>query len=238
VNARLKRDTAKAPPEKQITRTLSRGKADEKLFLELEQVITGANQAKYNKYVMLDLLYRSLAAIRDINQVVEPEKETVNENIYDRAFLKIDKARRMAQQGESSMPAIFYAESLLDSFGSLISHKERRSIRKKMAYLQEMDEKGDYKENLDALNDFRKAVNDLGGVNTLMQVRKAGDICMQTDPGKANKYYRFIDEFIALFKKGEVDKASDKLREIIPEVQEITMKFAQESSVIHKDIAK
>lgn len=238
VNARLQRDNAKAPPEKQITRTLSRGKADEKLFLELEQVITGANQAKYNKYVMLDLLYRSLAAIRDINQVVDPEKETVNETIYDRAFLKIDKARRMAQQGESSMPAIFYAESLLDSFGSLISHKERRNIRKKMAYLQEMDEKGDYKENLDALNDFRKSVNDLGGVNTLMQVRKAGDICMQTDPGKANKYYRFIDEFIALFKKGEVDKASEKLREIIPEVQEITMKFAQESSVIHKDIAK
>ncbi len=238
VNARLTRDNAKAPPEKQITRTLSRGKADEKLFLELEQVITGANQAKYNKYVMLDLLYRSLAAIRDINQVVDPEKETVNENIYDRAFLKIDKAKRMAQQGESSMPAIFYAESLLDSFGSLISHKERRTIRKKMAYLQDMDEKGDYQENLDALNDFRKAVNDLGGVNTLMQVRKAGDICMQTDPGKANKYYRFIDEFIALFKKGEVDKASDKLREIIPEVQEITMKFAQESSVIHKDIAK
>jgi len=238
VHSRLKTDSENAPVEKQMTRTLSRGKADEKLFLELEKVITEANEAKYSKYVILDLLYRSLTAVRDINKVVDPEKETVNKDVYERASLKIDKAKRMAEQGESTMPAIFYAESLLDSFGSLISHKERKKIRKKMAYLQEMDEKGTYQENLDALNSFRDAVNDLGGVNTLMQVRKAGDICMQTDPGKANKYYRCIDEFIALFKKGEVDKASDKLRDIIPEVQDITMQFAQQTSVIHKDIAK
>jgi len=238
VHTQLKTDSAPAADEIQMTRTLSRGKADEKLFLELEKIITRANEAKYNKYVMLDLLYRSLTAVRDINQVIDPEKETVNESLYERASLKIDKAGKMADQGESSMPAIFYAESLLDSFGSLISHKERKKIRKKMAHLKEMDENGGYQENMDALNGFRDAVNDLGGVNTLMQVRKAGDICMQTDPGKANKYYRCIDEFIALFKKGEVDKASEKLRDIIPEVQEITMQFAQETSIIHKDIAK
>ncbi len=221
-----------------MTRTLSRGKADEKLFLELEKIITGANEAKYNKYVMLDLLYRSIAAVRDINQVIDPEKETVDESLYQRASLKIDKAQKMADQDESSMPAIFYAESLLDSFGTLISHKERKKIRNKMAHLKDMDENGTYQENLDALNDFRDSVNELGGVNTLMQVRKAGDICMQTDPGKANKYYRCIDDFIALFKKGEVDLASEKLRDIIPEVQEITMQFALQTSVIHKDIAK
>ncbi len=238
VNTRLKTDNGETSTENQMMRTLSRGKADEKLFLELEKSITDANEAKYNKYVMLDLLYRSLAAIRDINQVIDPEKETVNEDIYERASLKIDKAQQMAEQGESSMPAIFYAESLLDSFGSLISHKERKKIRKKMEHLKDMDENGTYQENIDALNIFRDSVNDLGGVNTLMQVRKAGDICMQTDPGKANKYYRCIDEFIALFKQGEVDQASEKLRDIIPEVQAITMQFAQETSVIHKDIAK
>ncbi|MDM8542193.1 Hsp70 family protein [Desulfococcaceae bacterium HSG9] len=240
VNAQLKTDTdnAETQSESQMTRTLSRGKADEKLFLELEKVITDANEAKYNKYVMLDLLYRSLAAVRDINMVIDPAKETVDESLYKRASLKIDKAQKMADQDESSMPAIFYAESLLDSFGSLISHKERKKIRKKMAYLKDMDENGNYQENVDALNDFRDSVNELGGVNTLMQVRKAGDICMQTDPGKANKYYRCIDDFIALFKKGEVDQASEKLRDIIPEVQELTMQFAQETSVIHKDIVK
>jgi len=238
VNTRLKDDNAEVPSEDQMTRTLSRGKADEKLFLELEKIITGANEAKYNKYVMLDLLYRSIAAVRDINQVIDPEKETVDESLYQRASLKIDKAQKMADQDESSMPAIFYAESLLDSFGTLISHKERKKIRNKMAHLKDMDENGTYQENLDALNDFRDSVNELGGVNTLMQVRKAGDICMQTDPGKANKYYRCIDDFIALFKKGEVDLASEKLRDIIPEVQEITMQFALQTSVIHKDIAK
>ena len=238
VNAWLKADNAEIPLESQMTRTLSRGKADEKLFLELEKVITSANEAKYNKYVMLDLLYRSIAAVRDINQVIDPAKEIVDENLYQRASLKIDKAQKMADEDESSMPAIFYAESLLDSFGTLISHKERKKIRKKMAYLKEMDENGTFQDNVEALNDFRDSINELGGVNTLMQVRKAGDICMQTDPGKANKYYRCIDDFIALFKKGEVDKASEQLRDIIPEVQEITMQFALQTSVIHKDIAK
>ncbi len=49
---------------------LSRGKADEKLYLSLEQTINDANRNKYTHYVMIDLLHRALSVIKDINRIV------------------------------------------------------------------------------------------------------------------------------------------------------------------------
>ena len=41
-----------------VSRTLSRGKADEKLLMELEETISEANEEGYTGYVMIDLIHR------------------------------------------------------------------------------------------------------------------------------------------------------------------------------------
>ena len=221
-----------------MSKTLSRGKADEKLFLSLEETITEANRSQYGEYVMIDLTHRSLSAIKDINKVVDPETGEMDESAYDRAALKIEKARKMAAENHSSRTTIYYAESVLSDFGLAISGKNRATIKKKIERLEKMDESGTYEENVNALTDLDDALDDLGGVNVLMEIKKAGDLCAESAPAKAPKFYRCIQDILKAYKDGANDRAGALLDEIMPQVRDIVHKFESRSAVIHKDIRR
>jgi molecular chaperone DnaK len=225
-------------PEVQLSKTLSRGKADEKLFMSLEETIAEANRKQYKEYTILDLLYRSLSAIKDINRVVNPETGEVDEALYERASLKVEKARKMAARGHGSKPTIYYAKSVLSAFGPAIPQKKQTLIRKGIKRLEEMDEHGTYEENVRALKHLDDALGDLGAVNGLMEIRKAGAICMKTDPAKAPKFFRYITDILEAFREKDPGRASVLLEEIWPETRTIVEKCEAKTSVIYKDITK
>jgi len=225
-------------PEIQLSKTLSRGKADEKLFMSLEETIAEANRKQYKEYTILDLLHRSLSAIKDINRVVNPKTGEVDEALYERASLKVEKARKMAARGHVSKPTIYYAESALSVFGPAIPHKKQALIRKGIKRLEEMDEHGSYEENVRALKHLDDALGNLGAVNGLMEIRKAGDICMKTDPAKAPKFFRYIADILKAFREGDPDRASVLLKEVWPETRTIVKKLEAKAGVIYKDITK
>lgn len=225
-------------PDIQLSKTLSRGKSDEKLFLSLEKTIAEANRKGYSEYTIIDFLYRSLSIIKNIHTVVNQKTGEVDEPMYKLSAMKIEKADRMATEGHNSKTSIYYANAVLHSFGPAIPPKDQADIRKKMKRLEEMDEHGTYDENVQALRNFEKSVDKLGGVNTLMQIQKAGDICMHTQPSKAPKFYRCIDDIMEEFKNGNEKKASELLIGIAPEVSAIINKYEAKTGVIHKDIAK
>jgi len=222
----------------QLSKTLSRGKADEKLFLSLEETITEANRSQYGEYVMIDLTHRSLSAIKDINNVVDPETGEVDESAHDRAALKIEKARKMAAEDHSSRTTIYYAKSVLGDFGPVISPKDRATVKKRIKRVEEMDETGTYEENVKALTDLDDALDNLGGVNVLMEIKKAGDLCAESDPAKAPKFYRCIEDILKAHKDGAKDSAGDLLNKIMPEVRDIVGEFESKTGVIHKDITR
>jgi len=87
-----------------LSKTLSRGSADEKLLVSLEEIISAANSKKYGEYVVIDLLIRVLSAIKDINRVVEPETGRLDEQFYERANLKNQKGgtNGLRRQGEQA----------------------------------------------------------------------------------------------------------------------------------------
>ena len=225
-------------PDILLSKTLSRGKSDEKLFLSLEKTIAEANRRKYSEYTIIDLLHRSLSIIKNINMVVNQKTGEVDEPMYKLSAMKIEKADRMAAEGHNSKTSIYYANAALHSFGPAIPSKNQADIRKKMKHLEEMDEHGTYDENVQALRNFEKSVDKLGGVNTLMQIQKAGDICMDTQPSKAPKFYRCIDDIMQEFKNGNEKKASELLTKIMPEAYAVITKFEAKTGVIYKDIAK
>ncbi|MCI5132985.1 MAG: hypothetical protein D3904_16080, partial [Candidatus Electrothrix sp. EH2] len=66
-------------PEATVSRTLSRGKADEKLFLELELALSDADKAEYSAYTVIDLQNRARAIIKVLNTVVDSKNGTVDE---------------------------------------------------------------------------------------------------------------------------------------------------------------
>lgn len=228
----------KEHPDIQLSKTLSRGKADEKLFLSLEETITEANRSQYGEYVMIDLTHRSLSAIKDINNVVDPETSEVDESVYDRAVVKIEKARKIAAENHSSRTTIYYARNVLGNFGPVISPKDQATVKKRIKRLEEMDESGTYEENVKALTDLDDAVDNLGGVNVLMEIKKAGDLCTESDPAKAPKFYRSIQDILKAHKDGDKDRAGTLLNKIMPEVRDIVGEFESKTGVIHKDITR
>ena len=165
----------KEKPEMRISKYLSRGKADEMLYLSLEKTIDEANSKKYSVFVMMDLLQRALSSIRDINSTIDPETDTVNEELFRRAKLKIEKAGKMAAEGHASKPTILYAKSALGSFRSAISPKIRKEIREKVRHLEETDEDGSYEDNVNAVEELNKTLSDkLGVAGVLMEIKIAG----------------------------------------------------------------
>ncbi len=221
-----------------VSRTLSRGKADEKLLMTLEETISEANKKGYSRYTMIDLLHRSLSVIKEMDTVLDSKTGEVNEAVFKRAELKLEKARKMAADDETSMPVIFYAESALSSFEQIIPSKTVDKIRKCIKRLKEMDETGTYEENMDALNDLHNALDELGIINDLMQIQKAGDVCMETDPVKAPKFYRTLEEILEAFAQGETEKASGLIAGIMPDAVAVLREFEKQRGVIHKDIKK
>ena len=227
-------------PEVQLSKTLSRGKADEKLFLTLEEVINEANQKQYTEYIIIDMVSRSLSAIKDINRVVDTDTGHVDETICERAALKIEKARKMAAEENTSKTTIFYAESALDDFGPAIAPEVQTAIRKNVKRLEEMDEHGTYEENVRALDDLNDVLHNRLGpvVSLLMEIQKAGDFCMETDPSKAPKFYQCINDILDTFSEGKTDRAASLIKDIMPEVYDVVNKYEAKTGVIYKDIKR
>ncbi|HDH98911.1 MAG TPA: hypothetical protein ENF70_07255 [Deltaproteobacteria bacterium] len=172
--------------------------------------------------------------------MVDTDTGRVDETICERAALKIEKARKMAAEENTSKTTIFYAESALDDFGPAIAPEVQAAIRKRVKRLEEMDEHGTYEENVRALDDLRDVLNKRLGtvVNLLMEVKKAGDFCMDTDPSKAPKFYQYIDDILDSFRAGKGDRAASLLSEIMPEVYDVVNKYEAKTGVIYKDIKR
>jgi len=222
-----------------LSKTLSRGKADEKLFLLLEDTINAANKKEYNEYVMLDLTYRSLSAIKDINQIVNKETGESDEKIYDRAALKIEKAEKMSSEGKSGKSTIFYADVVLRDYEPAIPPKVSSEIEKKVKHLEEMDEHGSYEDNVRAIDELNDALNEkLGTVNLLMEIQKAGDFCMETNPSKAPRFYQSIHNILDAFTRKDEEKAFNLIKDIMPDTYDVIKAHESKSGVIYKDIKR
>lgn len=226
-------------PDINVSKTLSRGKADEKLFVNLESVIVEANEKGYNTYSMTDLTHRSLSIIKDIHKVVDATTYTVDEKIYNRAKNKIDKAKRMAAEEQNSLPTIFYAKAALENFGPAISPDTKKKITDAVKDLRKMDEDGSYEENVKALEYLNDVLNDeLGIVNILMEIQKAGEYCMDHDPSKAPKFYQAIRDVLEALNRGDDKTAMGIMETIAPEAYALVRNTETEKAFIFKDIAK
>ena len=228
----------KEHPDIKLSKTLSRGRADEKLFLSLEETIQEANRKEYNEYVIIDLTHRSISTIRDINRVVDPGTGELDEGLYERAERKIDKARKMAAEGYSSRTTIYYGRSVLDDFGRVIPEKKRKLIRRRIENLERMDEEGTHEEDLKALQELEDSLEDLGAVSDLMEIQKAGEFCMESDPARAPKFFRAFDNIINAIETNDTDRAGSMLDEIMPEALQVVDTHETRSGVIYKDIRK
>ena len=228
----------KERPDIKLSRTLSRGKADEKLFLNLEEAILEVNEKQYTQYVIIDFTHRSISALKVIHKVVNSETGEVDEPLYEKVALKIEKARKMAAEGHSPRTTIYYGETVVEDFGPAIPPQKRDVILKKIERLEEMDEHGTYQENVLAYEELSDALDDIGAVAALMEIQKAGELCMASDPAKAPKYFRAIEDILNAYRNGDPKEAVRILDDILPEVYNIVENYESKTGIIYKDITR
>ncbi len=225
-------------PEVELSRTLSRGKADEKLFVSLEALADEANKKDYDTYVITDLTSRVLSIVKDINKVIDPKTGETVDPVYELAKMKIDKAGKMAAQDLTSKPVVYYAEDLLASFNVILSRSDRTRIRSRIDRLKKADENGTFEENLKAYNDLDKALDDLHGANALMQIKKAGELCETHEPAKAAKFFNAIEDILKAGMSSDMEKANKVMNQIIPQASEIVEKYDASKGIFYKDIRR
>jgi molecular chaperone DnaK len=226
-------------PDVALSRTLSRGKADEKLFLELEQALSNADKEQYSTYTVIDLQNRARSIIGFINGVIDPKNDTVDEKRYEQARKQIHKAIKIAANEEAPLTQLYYAESMLDDYAVLIEPRVQEKLEEKIAKLRHIDENGSYEETMRASAALSAALDDkrLAQVNTLMQIENASEICFKTDPGKAKKFMRVISEVLEAAEKQD-GSVEEKLHTVLPEVDEVLETYAMSTQKIYRDIRK
>jgi len=225
-------------PDVEISKTLSRGKADEKLFLSLEELINAANHRAYSDYMTIDLTSRALSVLKDIHKVIDQKTGELIEPVYNLAKMKIDKAAKMAEQNITCKPLIYYAKNILESFGPLIPRRDQVSIRQKIKKLNEMDEHGTFEENLKAYKKLDTAMDDLYGINALMDIKKAGEACEKHEPAKAAKFYNAIETMLSLDPENNKERLAAMINDILPQAMNILDRYDSNTGIIHKDITR
>ena len=193
---------------------------------------------QYTQYVIVDFTHRSLSALKETHRVVNSETGEVDEPLYEKVALKIEKARKMAAEGHSPRTTIYYGETVVEDFGPAIPPQKRDVILKKIERLEEMDEHGTYQENVLAYEELSDALDDIGAVAALMEIQKAGELCMASDPAKAPKYFRAIEDILNAYRNGDPKEAVRILDDILPEVYNIVENYESKTGIIYKDITR
>ena len=101
-----------------------------------------------------------------------------------------------------------------------------------------MDEHGTYDQNVAAQEALDAALDDMGWVNTLITIEKAGECCEKYEPARTAKFFNALENIVQGVKDAKVDRVTSKLEEILPEAHEILEKYDTRTGTIHKDIRR
>jgi molecular chaperone DnaK len=225
-------------PDVHLSRTLSRGRADETLFRKVETMINEVNEKEISVYTTEDMTTRIVSTIQDIHQVIDPDSGQVVEPVHHLAEMKIEKTRRFSENGITCYSTINFAQSALDNFGMLLSSKDRTLMQKKIDHLKQMTLTGSYEENLSAYEDLSRYIDQFPQIVVLMQIKKAHEYCQQHDPDRAGAFKEEMAKLMGAILKQDLKLTDTLLHEILPRVDKVLHQFDYETGKIHKGITR
>ncbi|MBF0200880.1 MAG: Hsp70 family protein [Desulfamplus sp.] len=228
-------------PDAEISKTLSRGKADEKLFIALEELINETNAGDYDSYETTEITSRTIMIISDINKVIDDHTGEVIEPVYELAQRNIETARKLVSEGITCQSLIYYCEHVLQRFGVLIPPGERERINKKKKHLEDMMLRGTYQENVDAYEALDKVFDKSPMISVLMTLEKAVDLCREHEPARSAKFVGAIHSLTSISDdegKDAVAAKFEKAMSCLPEARELIAKYDNIKAKIYKGITK
>lgn len=227
-------------PECEISKTLSRGKADERLFLEVEDFINEVNRSDSDGYSAQEATSRSVIIIKEINKVINETTGEIIEPVYERARQNIDISRKAVKEGVHCFGVLYYCNSVLRQFGAALDKKEAAELKTARKHLQDMIHHGSYEENVKACETLEKKLNKNTMINVLMTLQKAESLCHEHEPSKAARFTAAIQSILYVVEDdddelggaGRFERALGALRD----AEAIIEKYDFIKTTIHKGI--
>ncbi len=211
----------KNQPEVQLSRTLSRGKADERLFIELQQGIDRANQEEHDFYSVLDYQCRAVDIAKLINGIINPQTDEENSSLSKKAEQRLQVAREVLKDGNAPLTNQFYANDFLLEIGHLMPEKGRMQLTKQLEEFKKLNTTGNLQQILNGRKALLKEMDKYPILLVLTRITNALDICNDEDPAKVPRLNEYLQKIIAAIERDDADTANRLLGEILPEVNQI-----------------
>jgi molecular chaperone DnaK len=225
-------------PNIQVSRTLSRGQADEKRLLELEGSIARVNEAELRYFTKHDFLHRCVGIARAINRVIDPETGQENPDASEEAARLQAVADEMTEKNQSALGNIYYAEDFVESWGRFIKESERRTLEDKLRTLKDRYEQGSVGDILKARDELDSELDEHPALLALEHLDNVAYRTAKEDPAKAPRYERYLEDLRTALLKGDSDTFRRLLNEIMPEVDSMIGAMERRELHIWKEIRK
>lgn len=226
-------------PEVHISRTLSRGKADEKLFYSLENLIQRVNSTKYSVYTIEDFIHRSVNVIQDINQIVHPETGEVKQEIFHQAQLELETADKIMEKDTAPYGVVNFVKRMLDTWKPFVSQEGVTKLENLAQTLQKTDRSGSYEDIVKVIDKIQEEIHHQPVATLLMELERAYAYYHENQlVAEADKISTYIEKIIEAVTKGDHKKFAHLAEEIWPELHKILELERWQTRRVEKGIVK
>jgi molecular chaperone DnaK len=223
-------------PDTEISKTLSRGGADEQLFIELENSIEKINKEKTGYYSKYEFLIRALKLANQINQVIDPDTGEMNGQIRDDIIKRNNIALAIFEEDESFFSNIYYAQDFISNYSYLLEEKEQTDLKKALDDFKEKTEHGELKEIIQSKKKLFKHIDKHPILGVMMDIENAAELVTEDDPNHYIRFSKCLTDLANAFKTDDVNRIQQLIDDILPEVNSILDRQADKDLHIWKGV--
>ncbi len=221
----------KDQPDIRVSRTLSRGKADERLFVELQQGINQANEEQHDYYATYDYLHRTVKIAEQINGIIDPQTDEEDRSLSKAAEKRLGVAREVLNDGQAPLSNQYHAENFLFQLGHLMPARSRKQLDENLQEFKRVNETGSLKQILRSRKKLHEEIDKYPGLTVLAEIIHAAELCREYAPAKVARFDQYIRNINTAYQQQDMKTASSLISEILPEVRQITDR--QEEKELH-----
>ena len=204
-----------------VGRTLSRGKRDEQLFLELEQIINRINQEETDYYVAYEFLQRSIPLAASINQIIDPETGEENITISQQAESMLAVAKELLRMHEAPSSNGYYVESLLKHYKFAFSDAAYTKLSSMLNVFNKTNGQAPVQSILTARDELMQEAHQNHVAAFLKYVDDALDVIATVHPAQAPRLEQYAYDLSLAVRHGDQEGYVRLAKEIRPELKRI-----------------
>jgi len=229
-------------PDVVISKTLSRGGEDEKMFYNIEKIIEDVNAGKYSEDTIKFIPARLASIAEDVNNIIDKKTALTDDGMLEKASMKLAKTKKMIKNNIPPIEGnIRYVKKILQIYGDIVPNDLRKKSLSKLTEVEAAYENAKYEEELKVMDSFREfLITNFEDLQPMMTLRKSVEVLEFNNLPGLNKQRRLLNDLRDAYAKGDKKKFSELISSNMEEImkaQEIFIDIATSiPTTIHKGI--